>query len=303
MDSETEEPTPLADDHPLNLALATAQADARKAIAWYDKADGVFPAPLAVMREALEQNRLLASEELGERGFIIDANNARILFNSRYLGGIVRSTTETFVQRYRRTPAAAAVSAQKAVGLYLFHELFHISQNFIDHELAGVIKEAFGPDELSKFDVYADVIAAHCQTLVDQAGKAPSLDDYLATYGAYLMLSYDVLTGAFELSPHKKRRALGLITSRMLVERALWEGEAGGDVADLALSPVYTSIAETSGHIIALVGRDHAWEILFYARAENPVDLLALWEATGKAPPADVLALLFPFYEQVVPLA
>lgn len=303
MDSETEEPTPLADDHELNLALATAQADARRAIAWYDTADGVFPAPLAVMREALEQNQLLASDELGERGFVVDATNARILFNSRYLDGVVRSTTETFLMRYGRSPEAAAVSAQQAVGLYMFHELFHISQNFIDHELAGVIKEAFGPDELSKFDVYADVIAAHCQTLVDLLEKAPNLDNYLPTYGAYLTLSYDVLTGAFELSPHKKKRALGLITSRMLVERALWEGETGGDVADLALSPVYTSIAEKSGHIIALVGRDHAWEILFYARAENPMDLLAVWEAAGKAPPSDVLALLFPFYEQVVPRA
>lgn len=294
-------PVPLSGDHPLNVELRRIRERTLAAIAWYDNEPETFPEPLACVRGPVERYELLAAEGLGDRGFVVDLGVGAVLFNAGYAEEIRSSVIEAFTERYGFTRESAEDVAGRGLALYVFHELFHINQKFDDHQLAGIIKDAFGPDELSKLDVYADVIAAHCQSFVQQAeAQDRDWERYLDAYASNVTLSYNVLTGAFsKLGDHKKRRALGLVTSRLLIEKL--RGVSDDDeFAEIALCPVYTSIAFETGHIIALVSRENAWEILFWAQVEEADRLRALWERTGTAAPEDLLALMMPLCDVAI---
>lgn len=290
------------DSDALNDALGRVRQRALAAVSKYDQEGWVLPKPLALIAPSLQALDLVASDALGERGFVVDWGECVVHFNATYLGKIIRGTVSTFVDRYGFGSDVANLMADRAVGLYVFHELFHINQNFIDHEAAAIVKEAFGPDELSKIDVCADFIAAHCQAIVDQSeGVDQDWEAYLQYYASNITLSYNILMGSFSaLAPHKKRRALGLMVGRLLVERAISAG-ADSELKELVVWPVYASVANIEGYLVALISRENAWEILFYAQVEDTRVLQELWENVGVAPPEDLMALMMPLCEAAIP--
>lgn len=281
--------TPLPASHPFNVMLAAQRARALAALSDAKRADGLFD-PLRYLAPKLQRYQMLASEELGDRGFVVDENAVCVLFNSHPIERITSHISSRFAAL---APNELASLIERGVGLYLYHELFHLEQNFEDHQLAAIIKNAFGPDDLSKIDVYADIIAAHCQSLVDLSGSKRDIEQYFKMFGANVTLSYEILSGAFESkSPHKKRRGLGLMTSRLLVERAANSNFDEGYVEE-ALVPVYTSIALESSHIIALATKGSGWVILFYAHVTDSDKLVRLWDRAGTADPEELLRLLY----------
>lgn len=281
--------TPLPHDHPFNRALARQRAKALEALAHRKDGDSLFD-PLLYVIPMLERYEMLAADGLGERGFAVDDENQRVLFNRYPIERIIRHINEQFGGLNSNDLDKLV---DQSVGLYLYHELFHIEQNFENHELAQIIKEAFGPDELSKIDVYADVVAAHCQTLVDLSGTETDIKKYLEAFGSNISLSYEILSGAFEsVSPHKKRRGLGLMTSRLLVERAI-NSNLDDKTVEEALAPVYTSVSLESSHIIALTTTGNGWIVLFYAQTLDKDALSNMWDRAGTAKPRELLSLLY----------
>ncbi len=282
-------PIALPPDHRINIALKVARKQALEAIALYDDNEALS-APLRYVGPTLQRFNMVAATGMAGAGFVVDEEVETVFFNVETLDRIIAYVEQAF-NNYPGIEVQTLVS--QSVGLYLYHELFHIEQNFEDHDLASIIRSAFGSDELSKLDVYADVVAAHCQALIDFAGQPLDRASYLSFYGSNLTLSYDILAGAFEsTSDHKKRRGLGLMTVRYLVERAMRSG-ATEDMVDDALLPAYTSVALDSGHIISLTIADTGWTILFYAHAADPSALQKLWDRAGVAKPDELLRLLY----------
>lgn len=276
------------------------------AIRYYTDNSNSIPYPLDLIHNSLSSYKLCVSKDIGERGFLVNESDKFIAFNAGYIGCIRDDITEMFIEKYKCANEDATIFASEAISLYIFHELFHINQNFIDHELATIIKGAFGPDELSKIDVYADVIAAHCLAFVQQSEKDNTdWNDYIVTYAANITLSYNVLTRSFSNSgDHKKRRALGLLTSRLLIEYALDAKAANEDneeIQDLPICPIYTSVSQSTGHIIALSSRENAWGVLFYAQVDDHNKLAHIWNSIAIEPDEDIIAMMMPLCEAAMP--
>jgi hypothetical protein len=251
----------------------------------------------------LTTHSLHVSTELGEAGFARDAAAARLYFNAASLVSIWFAASDILAaQDDTESPEVLASFRRNALGLYVLHEIVHVVQNFEKHGLAQILKDAFGPDELSKFDLVADVAAANGMTIAALAreGEFESAN-YLRLFGSNVLLAYELLSRAFKTAgiDHKKKRALGLLTSLTLVRLALEanDPQVRDHLQRLATTPAFTSVDKASGTIIALTccGNPGGWKILFGASAD-PDTISALWSDPGSSSPERALGILISAY-------
>jgi hypothetical protein len=126
-------------------------------------------------------------------------------------------------------------------------------------------------------------------------------EPYIEAYRNNLLLSYQLLVRAFSIenADHKKKRALGLLTSIALCQSAA--NATGDDAAKrigLAVKPAFTSVDEDDGCIVALTCGQIGWEILFHGVVKtNRMEISQMWETVGTDDPSDIVALLRVAYE------
>jgi hypothetical protein len=160
---------------------------------------------------------------------------------------------------------------------------------------AGSLKAAFGPDELSKFDVIADVRAAHCAAMVVVGNeKRADLESYLTVYRSFLLLSYKLLAGVFGVGEkdHKKKRALGILTSIALVQHYLYVDKSEKSLR-WALYPSFTSVVVEDEQIVGLSAAGDSWVILFGGQiASEEMTAMELWESIGIEDPSRIVSFL-----------
>ncbi|WP_269715005.1 hypothetical protein [Caulobacter sp. NIBR2454] len=289
----------------LTRILNQVRADALFARQWWRDRNPALAAPLEPVVAILSANNLVVSEGLGDAGFKSDPENFEVLFNANYLRSISSAVENLFPIEPGESPGALEEIIRQAVALYVFHEITHITQKFMEHELAATMKVAFSPDELSKIDLVADVRAAHCNALIDTA-KQENLDRnaYLESYRNNLLLSYQLLVRAFSLKDkdHKKKRALGLLTNVVLTQGAITS--VGGEATrrmELAVKPAFTSVDLDGGTIVALTCGSSGWEILFHGEvATNRMNVQEMWDAVGDTDTDDILAILRVAYEKLI---
>jgi len=289
----------------LTRILNQVRADALFAMRWWRENNLALAAPLEPIVGILSANNLVVSDGLGDAGFKADAENFEILFNATYLRAIIDTVGALFPPTEEEAAGAVGEIVRQAIALYVFHEITHITQKFVEHELAKTMKAAFSPDELSKIDLVADVRAAHCNALISTAIDGDlERKGYLESYRNNLLLSYQLLVRAFSVkdADHKKKRALGLLTNVVLTQSAL---NANGEDADrrmeLAVKPAFTSVDPVGGTIVALTCGQAGWIILFHGEvATNRMTVSEMWEAAGTTEPEDILALLRVAYETLI---
>lgn len=290
---------------PLTRTLNQIRAEAIFALKWWRETDPTRAAPLEPIVAVLSANNLVASEGLGEAGFKSDPENFEVVFNAGVLRSIAAAVAEIFPGSAPLEIATRAEIGRRATALYVFHEITHITQKFVEHELAKSMKAAFTPDELSKIDLVADIRAAHCNALISTAIEGNSDPGvYLNAYRDNLHLSYQLLVRAFSIkdADHKKKRSLGLLTNITLCQSAQMASSADAPkLVELAARPAFTSVDRGEACIVALTCGADGWEILFHGKvATNRMTIPEMWDAAGSADPTDILALLRVAYEQLM---
>lgn len=284
--------------------VSRIRAKALFARQWCDENDLRIAEPLIPIVNILSAHNLVVSDELGEAGFK-HVPPGEIHFNRDVLRNIVATAREMFGGRNGISPQTLETLCEQAVAMYVFHEITHITQRFIEHGLAQNLKRAFGPDELSKLDLVADVRAAHCNTIISAAVQNQfSERAYLEILRDNFLLSYQLLTRAFSIkdADHKKKRALGLLTNYVLAELALTSDEQDYErIRSLALRPSFTSVDPEQNCIVALTCGANGWDFLFHAEVStNRMTIPEMWESVGERDPADIIGLLRLAYEKYV---
>lgn len=300
----SDSPSPASEDcdQYLTATLNRIRAKALFARQWCEEQSLDIAEPLTPIVNILSAHNLVVSDALGEAGFEVSANG-EIHFNREVLRNVVATTRAIFADRGSMPEEAVEALCEQAIAMYVFHEITHIAQKFVEHGLAQTLKRAFGPDELSKVDLVADVRAAHCNTIVFAAIQNQfSERAYLEILRDNYLLSYELLTKAFSIADadHKKKRALGLLTSAVLVQLALnSDGEKHQELRSLALRPAFTSVDTEQNCIVALTCGSNGWEILFHAQVStNRITIPEMWDRIGTGEPSDILGLLLVAYEK-----
>ena len=288
----------------LTRTLNQIRAEAIFALKWWRDQDPARAAPLEPVGAILSANNLQVGDGLGDAGFRSDPENFEILFNADTLRRIEEVVIEIFGDDEAFVDSIEEIQRQ-AASLYLFHEVTHINQRFVEHSLAASMKSAFTPDELSKIDLVADVRAAHCNALIATAiDENADTGPYLEAYRNNLMLSYQLLVRAFSIknADHKRKRALGLLTCVVLCQSALQAEPAEvSRRVELAVRPAFTSVDGSEGCIVALTCGSMGWEILFHGSvATNRMTIGEMWDSVGTTDPSDILALLRVGYEKLM---
>ena len=285
----------------LNFLLAEACAAAHAALTSWQAENALLSTPLSEIIGVMDAHRLTVANDLGDAGFVLDETK-EIQFNASALERVVRFVVDLFGNGL---PAEEKRNVEiDAVGLYIFHELSHVLQNFITHPQAKAIKRTFGADEVPRMDVISDIRAAHCVALT-KLDRGKSLEDsaYLKCYRDNIMTSYEVLINVFGVqnSDGKKKRALGLLTNAMLAQEAInAEPEAKAELIKQAVRPTFVAVDPEDQAILCQICGSGGWTILFHGVVKtNRISLEEMWNLVGDIDPADIIALLQASYQQL----
>lgn len=260
--------------------------------------------PLSRVAAVLRNHKLDVSDKLGDAGFNQDKARSELVFSTDALRRMW-SVVDQLPLAANATQEELAALRRRSIALYVLHETYHIVQNLAEYELAQTLKQAYGADELSKFDLVADVVAANCLTIL-QAVERGDYDpvNYVKAFAANVLLAYELLCHGFNTTgvDHKKKRALGLLTCATLARRAVEanEREQFLKLMPLATAGAFTSVDIEQGAIVALTLKPNpGWSVLFRAKtspqvaaqlwkavdlAQADVALGVLWAAFGNAP-------------------
>jgi len=236
----------------------------------------------------------LSVADLGEAAFDFNSAHDDIAFNVAHLRKVVAVVRQLFSGAASDLPALE----QEATRLFVLHELEHIDQHFVEHSLAAEMKDAFGPDEVSKLDVVADVRAAHCSAIIaDTLSGSTDPIAHLRRYRNYLILSYQILCVGFGVDglAHKKKRALGLLTNASIAQLAIRYANAPEQrlFSTLAFQPTFTSVSQETGRFVILALSTRGWRILTDARfRQDTSTVLSVWNGLGGAGYEYILAVL-----------
>jgi len=131
------------------------------------------------------------------------------------------SVIQRVVSHAQTLPEYGGVPLQQilydVVGIYFFHELFHIPQGVSDFSVVQKLKAAMGKDKLGELDTHADFVAARAYTAIIAFEKNANLYDFAKILHGVLELSYTVGLRAFGIKPashHKVNRALSIFLAR-----------------------------------------------------------------------------------------
>lgn len=278
----------------VEIALAEIVQNARYALAWFEENDlDHLARPL---QKALAQTigySIRLSDNIGEAGFDLDESNRTIFLSSFALNAVIASSSAISGTKREDPLEIPLVSA--AIAIYLFHELTHISQKFIRHEQAGEIRGAFGDDIFAMIDCITDIKAAHCATISAIAFDGSfSKTEYVSIFSNNVVLAHHILVNAFSIknAPHKKKRALGLLSTSAICDVALkcQDGKKNALMA-LAMTPVYSSIIPEKQKILCIC--PESGDIIFVSDENtNGLSATELWESLENIPTGDAIAFL-----------
>lgn len=278
----------------LEVALAEALTGGRFALSWYHENElDHLARPL---QKALDQVRGYAvkvSADIGDAGFALDENSRTLFLSSSALNAVVASSVSFGNIKGSDPLAHPLVSA--AISIYLFHELTHISQTFIKHEQAKDLKDAFGNDIFAMIDCITDIKAAHCETLISVAFSGSfSKADYISTFKFNVLLAYQLLVDAFSIkgAEHKKKRALGLLSTSAICDVALLcdDGRRSG-LMSMAMTPVFTSLVRSKERMVCLCPENG--DIVFVSdKSSNGITAVELWDSLENVPVPEALSFL-----------
>lgn len=113
---------------------------------------------------------------------------------------------------------------QEVVGLYFFHEAFHMPQGIGNYEDIQLIKEVAGKSQLGEFDTLADFVAARgLAAVITHCHDGDAVYFHKVLYET-LYKSYNIGLRAFNFSPgdtHKIERALSIFLVRRRILKNL----------------------------------------------------------------------------------
>ena len=110
------------------------------------------------------------------------------------------------------------------LGIYMFHELFHIPQGIPEFEMVQKVKTAMGKDKLGELDTHADFVGARAYAAIIASNENADFDEYGKILYKILELSYTVGLKAFGIkseAPHKVNRALSIFLGRERILTAI----------------------------------------------------------------------------------
>lgn len=284
----------------LGLLLSAVRIDALYAHQRCEEENNPLAKHLKPIVDVLSSHNIVVSYELGDSGFRVDEATGEIQFNGNALNSIVTAARS---MSPRGDDDASEAFTKLAVALYIYHEITHVVQKFIDHALAGKIKQVLSPDQLSQFDCVADVTAAHASAIISCAYAGNFSEEYyLDAYASNLLLSYQVLVRAFGIAKadHKRKRALGLLTNVSIAQLALSaKGEARAILMSLCIRPCFTGVDEDNEEILCItLGPDGPCVLFCGGASTNTLNVKAMWAALGQYDPSEIVALLRLAYER-----
>lgn len=268
--------------------------DARYALSWCHEND--FDALARPLKKALDQTigyTIQASNNIGEAGFELDEHNRIIFFSFSAVNAVIASSI-SFSGIKSKNPLDNPI-VQNAIAIYLFHELTHISQKFVEHSQAKELQEAFGKDIFSMLDCITDIKAAHCVTVMLQSASGQfSKHDYVTLFSSNVTLAYHLLIDAFSIknADHKRKRALGLISTCAICDVAL-EAEPLNKSALMAtaMTPVFSSYSATKKRITCLA--PESGDIVFVSPTQrNSITAEEIWKSLENIPLSEVKIFL-----------
>jgi hypothetical protein len=285
----------------LSAFLNAVRRDALFAKQWFEDLDNASGDVLKPIVDILATHNLVVGYDLEAKGFEVCEERGEIRFNGGALNSIVTAARS---MQTRTTEGNEDLFVKLAIALYVYHEITHVDQKFIDHALAGKIKTALSPDQLSQFDCIADVNSAHCAALIACAYSDDFSEElYLKAYASNLLLSYQILVRAFGISSgdHKRKRALGLLTNTALTQIAINtdEGARKKAMMSLCIRPCFTGVVPETGEILCVTLGTDGLRVLFCATAAtNAMDVESMWLAIGGHDPSEIIAVLRLAYER-----
>jgi len=113
------------------------------------------------------------------------------------------------------------------IGIYLFHELFHIPQGIPEFATVQKIKAAMGKDKLGELDTHADFVGARAYAALIAFDYGADLEAFGNIFYKILELSYSIGLKSFGIQPdasHKVNRALSIFLGRERIQNAKENG-------------------------------------------------------------------------------
>lgn len=183
-----------------------------------------------------------------------------------------------------------------SVNMFLIHELLHIRQNFPHYGTVQIIKNGLGDIGLPMLDVAADTIAAHLCALIESE-RADDLSEEcrLSWYVTCLIISYVIGNFVFTSDGNgkvaKKQRAIGLLTSALLVQAKLNNqlDETKISSAWEVDTPLFALDGEKCGAFDAIVIDKLPTLLINAGISVPPEDVKAIWKLIGKRPVYSIL--------------
>lgn len=144
-----------------------------------------------------------------DQGFHYDIQAKQFILNKQIIQTIYNKATllPHYIELSREE------TLRDVIGLYLFHEAFHIPQGIGNFEDVQLVKKVAGKSQLGEFDTLADFVAARAYAAVLNYSANGDERLFYSILHQTLFKSYSIGLRAFDFSPgdtHKIERGLSL---------------------------------------------------------------------------------------------
>lgn len=177
------------------------------------------PDAAATIGRLLSIESIRVSDDLGDAGFALSNDGKQIDISLTALNLIESQGRKTNYDGLDKEDFR-----EFALSLYLFHEMHHVVQGLISFEDVQLLKRTAGIHKLGEMDVIADIVAAQVVAAIYSARKSGDRREFAEGFYAALcfMISFCFPAFGFPIARrHKVQRALGIVLSAVLAERAI----------------------------------------------------------------------------------
>ncbi|HWE46585.1 MAG TPA: hypothetical protein VG407_11215 [Caulobacteraceae bacterium] len=287
-----EDPSREARRVQLTKTLASIQNQALETLESFSPRERQAAAHLRSVCSVLKGYNLEASFSTGDAAFQIDDQQRLIAVSAPALLATQEAARRLVSEGTSNdSSATAAAGEREALSMFLFHEATHVAQRIRAFSAVGHIKSALGLDTLSQIDLVADLRAAHCCSSLQLGSQNVDASAYLSTFSARVRLACELLVRAFPIRgrEHKKRRALSLLYTHVVAERALSSGSVlSASLLSEVFEPVYVSVNPTDGALVG-VSNDQSLVLLVTDRTK---ECTSLWDTIGTVRTDESAAIL-----------
>jgi hypothetical protein len=217
-------------------------------------------------------------ESNSEAAFIANTVTGQLEFNINPLHGVYRLIARRIGSKQLRRELV-----QCAVENFMVHEFYHAASRLTDHSDARLISRLASPDELAVIDLYADIFAAKCCSILACHRKGGSISElYYSEMLQQLIVGLEFwvpLVKAPPEKPHKQKRFMG---AALMAARLAYAPADDGLPLDTPLWPWFNL---ESGELLIM-----AWEPdpTVWAKAIMNVEVLRDLSANIDSRPAAI---------------